>query len=79
MLLFFSYSGLQLSWNNWGEERTKSIPSGREKRVLGVKSKVEVFSGQGLIMNKVQVDPGRVGSEWRLVGVREWGCYLPIN
>ena len=79
LLLFFSYSGLQLSWNIGEKRGQKSVPSGK-RRVLGVERKVEVFSGP--TMSKVQVNPGREGSEWEgwgLVGVRECWCYLPIN
>ena len=61
LLLFFSYSGLQLSWNIGEKRGRKSVPSGK-RRVLGVERKVEVVSGQGPTMSKVQVNPGREGS-----------------
>ena len=61
LLLFFSYSGLQLSWNIGEKRGQKSVPSGK-RRVLGVERKVEVVSGQGPTMSKVQVNPGREGS-----------------
>ena len=77
LLLFFSYSGLQLSWNIREKRGQKSAPSGK-RRVLGFERNVEVVSGQGLTMSKVQVNPGRVGgSEWESGSGA--GCYLPIN